>query len=187
MSGSLQGRRVAILATDGFEQSELMEPMKMLRDGGAKTVVLSPKTGEIRGWNKTDWGQTVPVDVAVKDARAEDYDALVLPGGVMNPDHLRMDPEAMQFVKEFVATERPIASICHGPWTLVEADAVQGQTFTSWPSLKTDLENAGAAWVDEEVVTSGQFISSRKPEDIPAFVRTLVNALAAEKRRKPAA
>jgi len=183
MSRELQGRKIAILATDGFEQSELLEPLKRMRDAGATAVVLSPKSGEIRGWNKTDWGQTVPVDLEVNQAKAEDYDALVLPGGVMNPDHLRMDAEAMKFVNDFIATERPIAAICHGPWTLVEAGAVKGHTFTSWPSLKTDLENAGAAWVDEEVVTSGPFISSRKPEDIPAFVRALVERLAPEPKR----
>lgn len=186
MSESLQRRKIAILATDGFEQSELLEPRKTLDQAGAKTVVISPKTGEIRGWSNTDWGQAVPVDLAVKEARAEDYDALVLPGGVMNPDHLRMNPEAMKFVRDFVATERPIAAICHGPWTLVEAGAVKGQTFTSWPSLKTDLENAGATWVDEEVVISGQFISSRKPEDIPAFSKALIETLEAEKRKRAA-
>ncbi len=187
MSENLHGRKIAILATDGFEQSELTEPRKALDQAGAETVVISPKTGEIRGWNKTDWGDKVKVDLPVGKARVDDYDALVLPGGVMNPDHLRMNPEAMQFVKEFVATERPIAAICHGPWTLVEADAVKGQTLTSWPSLKTDLENAGATWVDEEVVTSGQFISSRKPDDIPAFSKTLIETLSAEKRRERAA
>ena len=186
MSESLQGRKIAILATDGFEQSELAEPRKTLDQAGAKTVVISPKTGEIRGWNKTDWGDKVKVDRTLSDAKVNDYDALVLPGGVMNPDHLRMNPEAMKFVKEFVATERPIAAICHGPWTLIEAAAVKGQTFTSWPSLKTDLENAGATWVDQEVVTSGQFISSRKPDDIPAFSKTLIETLEAEKRKRAA-
>ncbi|MGB6133830.1 MAG: type 1 glutamine amidotransferase domain-containing protein [Acidobacteriaceae bacterium] len=186
MSNNLQGRKIAILATDGFEQSELMEPRKALEQAGGKTVVISPKSGEIRGWNKTDWGQAVKVDLLAGQARAEDYDALVLPGGVMNPDHLRMNPEAMKFVKEFVATKRPIAAICHGPWTLVEAGAVKGQAFTSWPSLKTDLENAGATWVDEEVVTSAQFISSRKPDDIPAFNKTLIETLEADKRKRAA-
>lgn len=186
MSESLHGLKIAILATDGFEQSELAEPRKALDDAGAETVVISPKAGEIKGWNKTDWGNKVKVDKTLSEARVNDYDALVLPGGVMNPDHLRMDADAVNFVREFVASERPVAAICHGPWTLIEADAVKGRTFTSWPSVKTDLENAGATWVDEEVVTSGQFISSRKPDDIPAFSETLIKTLA-EQRRKEAA
>lgn len=186
MSEPLHGMKIAIMATDGFEQSELLEPKKALETAGAETEVIAPHSGEIRGWNKTDWGNKVKVDKTLSDARVEDYDALVLPGGVMNPDHLRMDEQAVQFVREFATTERPVAAICHGPWTLVEAGAVKGRTFTSWPSLKTDLKNAGATWVDEEVVVSGQFISSRKPDDIPAFTKTLIQMLE-ENRKKRAA
>lgn len=170
--------KIAILATDGFEQSELTEPKTALETAGAETEVIAPHSGEIRGWNKTDWGNKIKVDKTLSNAKVADYDALVLPGGVMNPDHLRMDAKAMMFVRDFVATERPIAAICHGPWSLVEVDAVRGRTFTSWPSIKTDLKNAGATWVDEEVVTSGQFISSRNPGDIPAFSKTLIHRLA---------
>lgn len=186
MSEPLHGLKIAIVATDGFEQSELMEPKKGLETAGAKTEVIAPHGGEIRGWNKTDWGDKVKVDKTLSDARVDDYDALVLPGGVMSPDHLRMDAKAVQFVREFAATERPVAAICHGPWTLVEAGAVKGRTFTSWPSLKTDLKNAGATWVDEEVVVSGHFISSRNPNDIPAFTKTLTQMLE-ENRKKEAA
>jgi protease I len=186
MSEPLHGMKIAIVATDGFEQSELMEPKKALETAGAETEVIAPREGEIRGWDKQDWGNKVKVDKTLSNARADDYDALVLPGGVMNPDHLRMDEKAVEFVREFAASERPVAAICHGPWTLVEAGAVKGRTFTSWPSLKTDLKNAGATWVDEEVVVSGHFISSRKPEDIPAFVKALIQMLA-ESRKKAAA
>lgn len=186
MAGSLHGKKIAILATDGFEQAELTEPKKALEDAGATTEVVSPKSGEIRGWKIQDWGDRVKVDKPLEQARAQDYDALLLPGGVMNPDHLRMDPKAVSFVREFVATGRPVAAICHGPWTLVEAGAVKGKTFTSWPSVKTDLKNAGANWVDKEVVTDGQFISSRKPDDIPAFNHAFIEALSGEQRLKVA-
>lgn len=177
MAGNLQGRRVAILATDGFEQVELTEPRKALDEAGAITHVIAPKSGEIRGWKTKDWGDAVKVDKTLEEAKAQDYDALVLPGGVMNPDHLRMEPKAVSFVKEFVATGRPVAAICHGPWMLVEAGVVRGKIFTSWPSLTTDLRNAGAHWVDKSVVMDGQFISSRKPDDIPAFSKTIIEAL----------
>lgn len=186
MSEPLHGMKIAILATDGFEQSELLEPKKALETAGAATEVIAPHSGEIRGWKMKEWGDTVKVDKTLTNARVDDYDALVLPGGVMNPDHLRMDEKAVQFVREFAASERPVAAICHGPWTLVEAGAVKGRTFTSWPSVKTDLKNAGATWVDEEVVVSGQFISSRKPDDIPAFAKALIRMLE-ENRRKEAA
>lgn len=186
MAGNLQGKKVAILATDGFEQSELREPRKALDAAGAHTEVIAPKSGEIRGWNMKEWGDKVRVDKTLDQARAEDYDALVLPGGVMNPDHLRMDPKAVQFVKKFVDSGKLVAAICHGPWTLVEAGTVRGKTFTSWPSLQTDLKNAGAHWVDKEVVQDGQFISSRKPDDIPAFSHTLIGALEKQPSRKAA-
>jgi protease I len=174
---SLNGKKIAILATDGFEQVELMEPRKALDKEGASTVVISPKSGEIKGWKFKEWGESIKVDKTLENANPNDYDALVLPGGVMNPDHLRMDPKAVNFVRQFVSTGKPVAAICHAPWTLVEADAVRGKTVTSWPSLKTDLKNAGAKWVDQEVVIDGQFIFSRKPDDIPAFNRAVIEAV----------
>ena len=177
MSSELRGKKIAILATDGFEQVELTEPRKALSNVGATTVVIAPKNGEIKGWNRKDWGQAVKVDLLLSEANPHDYDALLLPGGVMNPDHLRMDPAAVNFVRQFVSTGRPIAAICHGPWTLIEADALRGKTVTSWPSLKTDIKNAGAIWVDQAVVTDGQFIFSRKPDDIPAFNKAIIEAL----------
>jgi protease I len=185
MATNLHGKRIAILATDGFEQAELTEPRKALDQAGAKTEVISPKSGEIKGWKTRDWGGTVKVDKTLDQAKPQDYDALLLPGGVMNPDHLRMDPMAVSFVHDFVATGRPVAAICHGPWTLIDAGVVKGKTFTSWPSLKTDLKNAGANWVDQEVVTDGQFISSRKPDDIPAFSKALIEMIS-EARAKAA-
>ena len=183
MAGKLQGRRIAILATDGFEQSELTEPRRALQAAGATAEVIAPQEGSIRGWNVKDWGDSVDVDRTLEEAHAPDYDALVLPGGVMNPDRLRMEPKAVSFVREFVATGRPVAAICHGPWTLVEAGVVRGKIFTSWPSLKTDLKNAGASWVDKSVVMDGQFISSRKPDDIPAFNKTIIEALSGSKEK----
>lgn len=174
MSSELKGKKIAILATDGFEQAELIEPRKALNNAGATTVVIAPKNGEIKGWNKKDWGQPVKVDMPLADANPNDFDALVLPGGVMNPDNLRMDPAAVNFVRQFAATGRTVAAICHGPWTLVEAGVLRGRTVTSWPSLKTDIKNAGATWVDQAVVTDGQFIFSRKPDDIPAFSKQLI-------------
>jgi protease I len=174
---SLKGKKIAILATDGFEQVELTEPRKALDAAGATTVVVSPKSGQIKGWEFKDWGDSVKVDKALDDANPNDYDALVLPGGVINPDHLRMEPKAVNFVRQFVSTGKTVAAICHGPWTLLEAGALKGKTVTSWPSLKTDLKNAGANWVDQEVVTDGSFIFSRKPDDIPAFSNAIIRAL----------
>ena len=174
MASNLQGKKIAILATDGFEQSELTEPRKALDQAGATTVVIAPKDGEIKGWNHKDWGDKVRVDKTLDKVSPQDFDALVLPGGVMNPDRLRMNPMAVDFVRNFVATGKTVAAICHGPWTLLEAGVLKGRTLTSWPSLKTDLKNAGAKWVDQEVATDGQFITSRKPEDIPAFSRAII-------------
>lgn len=178
MSNDLKGKKVAILATNGFEESELIDPKKNLENAGAKVEVLSIKAGEIKGWNHTDWGKSVKAERAVKEAKLADYDALVLPGGQMNPDVLRTDADAVKFVKQFVEGGKPVAAICHGPWTLIEAGVVKGRTITSWPSLKTDLKNAGADWVNEEVVQDGNIITSRKPDDIPAFSRTLIEAIA---------
>lgn len=176
-ASNLHGKKVAILATDGFEQVELTEPRKALEDAGAKTEVIAPRDGEIKGWNLREWGENVKVDKTLEEARPQDYDALVLPGGVMNPDRLRMDPVAVDFVRKFVESGRTVAAICHGPWTLIEAGVVRGKTLTSWPSLKTDVKNAGAHWVDQEVCTDGQFITSRKPDDIPAFSRAMIEAV----------
>jgi protease I len=183
MAGNLQGKKIAILATDGFEQVELTEPKKALEEAGAATEVVSPKGGAIKGWKFTEWGDSVKVDKTLDQAKAQDYDALVLPGGVINPDHLRMEPKAVQFVKDFVATGRTVAAICHGPWTLIEAGVVKGKTMTSWPSIRTDLKNAGANVVDKEVATDGQFITSRKPDDIPAFNRTIIETLSGAKAK----
>ncbi|HTV07668.1 MAG TPA: type 1 glutamine amidotransferase domain-containing protein [Candidatus Aquilonibacter sp.] len=179
MSKQLEGKRVAILATDGFEQAELIEPKKNLESAGAKVTVLSvaktPK--EIKGWDKTDWGKKVKVDALVGEANPSEFDVLVLPGGVMNPDKLRMDKDAVAFVRRFAETGKTVAAICHGPWTLIEAGLVQGKTITSWPSVRTDLKNAGANWVDQEVVQDGQFITSRNPDDIPAFSEKIIQVV----------
>jgi protease I len=165
----LKGKRVAIIATDGFEQVELTEPQKFLKNEGAEVHVVSLKSGSIKGWDMTDWGDKVDVDKTIDEVKVEDYDALVLPGGQINPDKLRLEPSVVDFVREFAHTGKPVAAICHGPWTLIEADVVRGKHMTSWPSLKTDLRNAGAEWQDSEVVVDGNFITSRKPDDLKAF------------------
>jgi protease I len=182
MSSNLNGKTIAILATDGFEQSELIEPRKALEAAGARTEVVSPHAGDIKGWSHTDWGLSVQVNKTLDTANAEQYDALLLPGGVMNPDKLRMIPKAVDFVRHFVAAGKPIGAICHGASTLIETGALKGKTVTSWPSIKTDLKNAGAHWVDKEVVTDGQFVTSRKPDDIPAFSRAVIEAVAHAKQ-----
>jgi protease I len=181
----LNGTRVAILITDGFEQVEMTEPRKALDQASAKTQIVSPKSGKVRGWNHTAWGDEFPVDLALDQARPSDFDALLLPGGVMNPDRLRMQPKAVAFAKAFFDAGKPIAVICHGPWTLVEADVVRGRRITSWPSLKTDLRNAGANWVDQEVVVDGALVSSRKPDDIPAFNREMLHLFATARAKAP--
>jgi protease I len=174
----LSNRRVAILVDNGFEQVELTEPRKALDQAGAKTEIVSPQRGKVKGWKMKEWGDELPVDRDLSEARPEDYDALLLPGGVMNPDHLRMNEQAVRFVRAFVDAGKPIAAICHGPWTLLEAGAVRGRRMTSWPSLKTDLKNAGANWVDQEVVTDNGIVTSRKPDDIPAFNRKMIEEFA---------
>jgi protease I len=178
MAKNLAGKIIAILATDGFEQSELQKPKKALEEAGAQTQVVSPTDKKIKGWDKKDWGKEIDVDVVLKSADPAQYDALLLPGGVMNPDHLRMDPDAVRFVKHFFEHAKPVAAICHGPWMLVEAGAVKGRTITSWPSLRTDIRNAGGTWVDEEVVVSNGLVTSRNPDDIPAFNREIVDLFA---------
>ncbi|HEX4136143.1 MAG TPA: type 1 glutamine amidotransferase domain-containing protein [Bryobacteraceae bacterium] len=178
MNELLEGKKVAILATDGFEQAELLEPRKALEEQGATTLVVSPEKGKIRGWDQKDWGKEIPVDLDLNSASAEDFDALLLPGGVMNPDKLRMNKQAVEFVREFFADGKPVAAICHGPWMLVEAGAVGGRTLTSWPSLQTDIRNAGGSWVDQEVVVDEGLVTSRKPADIPAFNRKMIEEFA---------
>jgi deglycase len=170
----LKGLRIAILVEDGFEQVELTKPQKALDVAGADTRIVSPKRDHVRAWNFREWGEEFPVDVPLARAQPGDFDALLLPGGVMNPDRLRMQPPAVEFVKAFFHGGKPVAVICHGPWTVIEAGAARGRRIASWPSLKTDLRNAGAEWVDEEVVVDGNLVSSRKPDDIPAFNREMI-------------
>ena len=186
MSNTLQGKKVAFLATDGFEQVELTDPKKNLEDAGATAEVVSLKPGEIKGWDKTDWGKSVKVDKTVDQVKAADYDILVLPGGQINPDKLRIDEKAVAFVKDFAQSGKLVAAICHGSWTLIEAGVVKGKTMTSWPSVKTDLRNAGATWVDKEVVEDGNFITSRKPEDIPAFSKAIIEYASSAQELKAA-
>jgi protease I len=172
---TLEGLRIAILATDGFEQSELLEPRRALDAAGAITEVVSPKLEQVKAWNHQQWGLDVDVDQKLDEANPELYDALLLPGGVMNPDALRMQPKAVAFVRSFFDADKPVAAICHGPWMVVESGAAEGYRMTSWPSLRTDIQNAGAEWVDEEVVVDNNLVTSRKPADIPAFNREMVH------------
>ena len=178
MAEQLKGKRVAVLVAKGFEQVELVDPRKALEAAGAIVDVVSPESSKVRGWNHTEWGDDVTVDRRLDQTRADDYDALLLPGGVMNPDQLRMNLKAVQLVKQFFDEGKPIAVICHGPWTLVEADVVRGIRMTSYPSVRTDLRNAGADWVDQEVVVDRGIVSSRKPDDLPAFNRKMIQEFA---------
>ncbi|WP_159717891.1 type 1 glutamine amidotransferase domain-containing protein [Geminicoccus flavidas] len=166
--------RILIMATDGFEQSELIVPRDKLRAAGARVEVASPSGQEIRGWDETDWGETVPVDLPIDQAKIDNYDALVLPGGQINPDKLRTEPKAVDLVKQFVSSGKVVAAICHGPWLLVEADALRGRKVTSFQSIKTDVANAGGNWVDQEVVVDQGIITSRSPKDLDAFVGKIV-------------
>jgi protease I len=174
----LTNKKVAILVADGFEQQELTEPRKALDSAGAETMIVSPVDGEVEGWNHYDKGDKFPVDVKLSDAKADDFEALLLPGGVANPDQLRMEPAAVQFIKDFFTAGKPVAVICHGAWTLIEAEVVKGRRMTSWPSIKTDLVNAGVNWVDEEVVVDNGLVSSRNPDDIPAFNEKMIEEFA---------
>ncbi len=174
MAGTLNGRKVAILVADGFEQVEMTEPRQALEDAGAQTLLVSPKEDRVKGWQHDHWGDEFPVDQSLDRAKPQDFDALMLPGGVMNPDHLRMNEKAVAFVKSFFSDNKPVAAICHGPWMLVEADVVRGRTLTSWPSLQTDVRNAGGNWVDRQVVTDSGLVTSRNPSDIPAFNRKMI-------------
>jgi protease I len=180
MPGALEKKRVAILATDGVEQVELTDVRKALDAAGAETVLVSPKADSIQAFTHHEKGERFPVDMTLSDAKTTDFSALYLPGGVANPDALRMDRSAVQFVREFMAADKPVAAICHGAWLLVEADAVAGRKLTSWPSLKTDIENAGGEWVDEAVCVDGDLITSRKPEDIPAFNKRILAEFSAQ-------
>jgi protease I len=174
----LSNKKVAILVADGFEQEEMTSPRDALDDAGAKTFLVSPADGEVEGWKHFDKADKFTVDVPLSEAKGDDYDALVLPGGVANPDQLRTKPEAVSFIKSFFDAGKPVAVICHGPWTLIEADVVRGRQITSWPSVKTDLVNAGADWVDEEVVVDNGLVSSRKPADLPAFNKKMIEEFA---------
>ena len=184
---TLKGLKVAILVADGFEQVELTEPRRALDDAGADTQIVSPKDGQVRAWKFTDWGIELPVDVKLDQANPEAFDALLLPGGVINPDALRVLPKAVGFAKAFFDAGKPVASICHGPWTVIEAGAARGRRLTSWPSLKTDLKNAGAEWVDQEVVVDRGLVTSRSPDDIPAFNREMIKLFEAKRNQRSAA
>ena len=185
MPNTLNGKRIAILATDGVEQVELTEPRKALDAAGAKTELISPAKGKLQAWKHMDKGDLIPVDVELDAANPSNYDALVLPGGVANPDQLRMLPKAVHFVKSFFEEGKPVAAICHAPWMLVEAGVVRGKTMTSWPSLQTDLKNAGAKWVDREVVEDDGMVTSRKPDDLPAFNKKIVEVFSEASQREP--
>lgn len=175
---NLSGKKVAILVENGFEQIEMTEPKQALEQAGAQTHIVSPQKQEVQGWQHHDRADTFPVDVTLEQANPDDYDALLLPGGVINPDALRINEQAVQFVKSFFATGKPVAAICHGPWLLIEAGAVRGRQITSWPSLRSDLRNAGGQWVNQEVVTDQGLVTSRKPDDIPAFNRKMIEEFA---------
>ncbi|WP_107667743.1 type 1 glutamine amidotransferase domain-containing protein [Cyanothece sp. BG0011] len=174
MAKELQNKKIAILVTDGFEQVEMTQPRQAFDDAGATTHLISPKDQTVRGWNHYDKADEFNVDIGLNQANPNDYDALLLPGGVANPDQLRTNESVVEFIKAFFTADKPVAAICHGPWTLVEAEAVEGRKITSWPSLKTDLKNAGANWVDQEVVIDGNLVTSRNPHDIPAFINAAI-------------
>lgn len=183
----LDNKRIAVLVTDGFEQVELTEPMKALQEAGAQVDIVSPKDGKVTGWASTDWGDEFSVDVNLSNADVADYDGLVLPGGQINPDKLRIEEKAVSFAKGFFEAHKPVAAICHGPWLLVEADVVKGRKMTSFPSIKTDLVNAGANWVDQEVVTDQGLVTSRNPDDLPAFNSKMVEEFAEGKHAEQTA
>jgi protease I len=175
---SLEGKKVAILVAEGFEQVELTEPRQALDNAGAQTSIVSPESSEVQGWNHFEKGQRFKVDVPLARASARDFDALLLPGGVANPDQLRINPKAVAFVREFFEAGKPVAAICHGLWPLIDAGVIRGRKVTSWPSLKMDLRNAGAEWTDQEVVTDQGLVTSRKPDDLPAFNRKMIEEFA---------
>jgi protease I len=183
MNQQLNGKRIAILVEDGFEQVELAKPKQALEDAGAQTDIISPSSDKVKGWNHTEWGDEFRVSVPLGKAKSNDYDALLLPGGVMNPDKLRRNPQALEFVKAFFDAGKPVAAICHGPWTLIDAGVVKGRKLTSYESIQTDLKNAGAHWVDQEVVVDNGLVTSRKPDDIPAFNARMIEEFAESKHR----
>lgn len=185
MAEKLSGKKVAILAADGFEEVELTKPRAALDEAGATTIVVSLKSGKIQGMNHADKGDTVPVDLTLDDAKPEDFDALMIPGGLMNPDSLRSSEEALEFVRHFFREGKPVAAICHAPWVLIDAGVLRGKTVTSWPAIKTDVRNAGANWVDQEVAVDNGLVTSRKPDDIPAFNKKMVEEFC-EGRHAPA-
>jgi protease I len=184
VADKLQGKRVAFLATDMVEQVELTEPWKAVKEAGGQPELISLEEGEIQGFNHYDKADTFPVDKTVEEARADDYDALVIPGGVGNPDTMRMDENAVEFTRQFFEQGKPVGVICHGPWTLVEAGVLKGRTITSWPSIQTDIRNAGGTWVDEEVHVDNGLVSSRKPDDLPAFCKKMVEEFAEGAHRR---
>ena len=183
----LNNKRIAVLVTDGFEQVELTEPMQALQDAGAQVDIVSPKDGKVTGWASTDWGDEFSVDVTLENAQVGDYDGLLLPGGQINHDKLRLEEKAVSFARGFFEAHKPVAAICHGPWLLVEADVVKGRKMTSFPSIKTDLKNAGANWVDEEVVTDQGLVTSRNPDDLPAFNSKMIEEFAEGKHAEQTA
>jgi len=183
MTNVLKGKKIAILVTDGFEQVELIKPKEALEEAGAEAHVIAPSDW-VKAWHRTEWGDEFPVKVKLAAANPDNYDALLLPGGVMNPDKLRRDPMALQFVRAFFDAGKPVAAICHGPWTLIDAGVVRGRKLTSYESIQTDLKNAGAEWVDEEVVVDNGLVTSRKPADIPAFNRKIIEEFAKGKHQQ---
>lgn len=183
---AIAASHILIMATDGYEQSELTEPLKQLKAQGANVKVASPQSGQIKGWDKSDWGQSVPVDLTLDQVKVEDFDALVLPGGQINPDLLRVNEKAVAIVRQFVDAGLPVAAICHAPWLLIEADAVRGRAVTSYPSIKTDVQNAGGEWEDSEVVVDNGIITSRSPDDIPAFVSKIIEEVEEGRHRRAA-
>ena len=178
MTQKLQGKRVAILVADGFEQVEMTKPREALVQAGAEVTIVSPADGEVQGMNHADKGDTFPVDLALAVAHPDQFDALMIPGGLMNPDELRSTPKALEFVKHFFDAKKPVAAICHGPWVLIDAGVVRGRTLTSWPAIQTDVKNAGGKWVDQEVVVDMGLVTSRKPDDIPAFNKKMIEEFA---------
>ncbi|CAN5637472.1 MAG: type 1 glutamine amidotransferase [Gemmatimonadota bacterium] len=187
MAHNLNGKKIAILVENGFEQIELTDPKQALEEAGARTQIVSPQEGRVKGWQKTDWGDEFKVDVQLENARAEEYDGLLLPGGVMNPDKLRRNPKVQRFVRAFFEAGKPVAAICHAPWTLIDAGVVEGRTVTSYETLQLDLKNAGANWVDEEVVVDNGLVTSRKPDDLPAFNRKMIEEFAEGRHEAQAA
>jgi protease I len=183
MDLKLKGKKIAILVADGFEQVELTEPKKALEEAGAETQIVSPMDKKVKGWNHTEWGDEFQVDLPLSKANADNFDALLLPGGVMNPDKLRRNEQALQFVRSFFNSGKPVAAICHGPWTLIDAGVVKGRKVTSYETIQTDLKNAGAEWSDQEVVTDNGLITSRKPDDIPAFNKKIIEEFAEGQHR----